>query len=230
MKRKGLYILFIAAVCFLSAAQGDAWFRKAEKQQPDSSSKSLSAILQPGEKGDQSQTFTVLRIYDGDTIQVRGAGLTFKIRLVGIDAPETGYGKRKGQPFGRESGQYLDTLVKDESVRLKSYGSDRYNRQLAEVFVGEKNINLAMVRAGLAEVYQGKRAPGLNARPYFEAETAARESGTGMWVQGNSYTSPREWRRQNRSAQSSGTVKKTDLINRCLDWVKTIMRFVRALD
>ena len=63
---------------------------------------------------------------------------------------------------------------------MKSYGTDRYGRTLGVVFVGEKNVNLEMVKAGLAEVYRGKPAGGLNPEPYWNTETEAKKAGIGM--------------------------------------------------
>lgn len=142
------------------------------------------------------QLFQVLKIYDGDTIQVKGMGLVFKIRLVGIDAPEIGYRGQKSQPFCKKSKSYLSFLVADQSVSLKSYGIGGYNRQLAEVFVGDKNINLEMIKAGLAEVYKGKRPKTLGSKMYLDAEAAAKKNRTGMWVQTSSYISPKQWRKR----------------------------------
>jgi endonuclease YncB( thermonuclease family) len=51
-----------------------------------------------------------------------------------------------------------------------------------------------MVKAGLAEVYQGKPTPGLDMGLYWKAEEDARKANRGMWVQGNKYVSPMEWR------------------------------------
>ena len=100
-----------------------------------------------------------IRVTDGDTINVISNGRKEIIRLVGIDAPETSHKKREpGQPFSQKSKKYLTGLVLNKSVDVKSYGTDRYGRTLAVVFVDGKNVNLEMVRAGLAEVYRGPPA------------------------------------------------------------------------
>jgi endonuclease YncB( thermonuclease family) len=50
----------------------------------------------------------------------------------------------------------------------------------------------------LAEVYKGKPAPGFDNRPYWDAEREAREYKIGMWVLGDKYVSPREWRTKHK--------------------------------
>jgi len=72
-----------------------------------------------------------------------------KIRLCGIDAPE------KAQPGGMASRDYLRARLPDNvMVRVHAIESDRYDRTVAEVFLGETFINAEMVRKGYAWHYQ----------------------------------------------------------------------------
>ena len=143
--------------------------------------------------------FSVTCVTDGDTVKVTGNDVKMIIRLVGIDAPETSKKKNEpGQPFSRKSTKYLTSLVLNKSVEVKSYGTDRYGRTLGIVFVSEKNVNLEMVKAGLAEVYRGQPAKGLDLKSYWNAETEAKKTGVGMWSLGDKYISPKEWRKIHR--------------------------------
>lgn len=162
-------------------------------QELEESREILKKIASPENK---EQTFNVLKIYDGDTIQVKGLGLIFKIRLVGIDAPEIGYNGQQSQPFSRKAKTYLTTLLKNKNIRLKSYGTGGYNRQLAEIFYNNENINIKMIRAGLAEVYTGRRPKLLDSEHYLNEQAAAKRSGLGIWTQGTSYKSPKIWRKE----------------------------------
>jgi len=83
-------------------------------------------------------------------------------------------------------------------VEIKSYGQDRYGLNLAVVYINDINVNLEMVKAGLAEVYRGRPAPDFDNKPYWEAEKEARQTSKGMWVQGDKYVSPREWIKMQR--------------------------------
>ena len=140
--------------------------------------------------------FKVVRVYDCDTVKVAGHDIEIKVRLVGIDAPETSKKKREpGQPYGRRAEKYLAGLVLNKIVNIKGYGSDRYGRIMAEIYIDDKNINLEMVKTGYAEVYSGNPPRGLYMRKYQKAENWARTSGQGIWSQGDNYISPTLWRK-----------------------------------
>jgi len=81
-------------------------------------------------------------------------------------------------------------------VKVEIYGVDRYKRLLATIFVDGKNMNLAMIEAGLAEVYRGPDAGNPYQQAYQAAEEAARATKKGMWVLGNTYESPRAYRKR----------------------------------
>ena len=84
------------------------------------------------------------------------------------------------------------------NVNVKSYGIDSYGRTLGVVFINGIDVNLEMVKAGLAEVYRGPPAKGLDLEPYWKAEKEGRDVGRGMWSLGDQYVSPRDWRRGKR--------------------------------
>jgi endonuclease YncB( thermonuclease family) len=113
------------------------------------------------------------------------------------EAPETPKRKNEtGQPFNQQSKKHLSSLVLNQTVEIKSYGFDVDGRMLGEVFLEDgKNVNIEMVKAGLAEVYRGKPASGLDMGAYWKAEEEAKAAKRGMWVLGDKYVSPREWRR-----------------------------------
>ncbi len=141
--------------------------------------------------------FRVVKIYDGDTILVKKDDVAFPVRLVAIDAPEISHDKHgKSQPYGQKAKSYLASLIKGKNVRLVSYGVGGFNRVLAEVFVGKTNLNLVMIKAGLAEVYQGKKPEKLKSELYYQAQKQAQRFRNGMWKQGKNYVSPKTWRKK----------------------------------
>lgn len=143
--------------------------------------------------------FTIIRVADGDTIEAKGHDIETKVKLVGIDAPETSKKKSGiGQPYSQQAKKYLTELVLNKTVDIKGYGLGPYNRILGVIFLNGININLEMVKAGLAEVYQGKPPRGFDTVPYSQAEEEAREAKRGMWSLGDKYISPKEFRKMHR--------------------------------
>ena len=87
----------------------------------------------------------VERVIDGDTIVADNNST----RLLGINSPE------KGELYYEEAKEFLENLILNKSVRLK-FGKDkydRYNRVLAYVYFENKNVNLEIVKQGLANFY-----------------------------------------------------------------------------
>jgi len=140
--------------------------------------------------------FTVITVYDGDSIKVKNSNLTLMVRLAGIDAPETGHGKLVGQPFSREAKKMLQALVSGKEITIKSHGTDIYNRQIAEVFTKGVNVNLEILKAGMAEIYSKNTVKGIDLKGYRAAEATAKKSYKGIWSLGARYQSPKIWRKE----------------------------------
>ena len=139
--------------------------------------------------------YMVIRVHDGDTLTAVADDKEVKVRLAGIDAPELSLIKHvPGQPFSIKAKEYLASLVLNKSVAIKFYHNDPGGTSLGEVFADEVNINLEMLRAGLAEVYRGKPANHLDIANYRDAETNAKRNAKGIWELRDQYFSPWDWR------------------------------------
>lgn len=133
--------------------------------------------------------------HDGDTCAVQTEGLAFKVRLVGIDAPEVaGRGQKRGQPFGTESKNFLNAMVAGKVLKITQYGLDPYNRPLVTIEVGKLIANEEMIRAGLAEVYGGKTT--YNLKTLERLANEAKVSKRGIWSLGEDYQSPYVYRKK----------------------------------
>ena len=141
-------------------------------------------------------TATITKITDGDTVQaVTPEGTKLKVRLYGIDAPETAKGKIPGEPFGNTSRDYLASLVSQRAVQVEIRDTDRYRRMVAVLWLGEKNVNQEMISAGMAEAY-GEYLKQPYRAPFLQAEQAAKAQRKGIWSQGNTYERPSQFRRR----------------------------------
>ena len=83
----------------------------------------------------------------------------------------------------------------NKSVDIKSYGTDQYGRTLGKIYFNGNNINLEMVKAGLAEVYRGRPSKGFDNGQYLKAETEARGEKLNMTSLGTRYISPKKYRK-----------------------------------
>ena len=75
-------------------------------------------------------------------------------------------------------------------------GVGSYERLLSVIFLNGKDINLAMIEAGFAEVYRGPESDNPYTQQYHTAEDAARLAKKHMWIQGKTYQSPRAYRKR----------------------------------
>lgn len=138
----------------------------------------------------------VTRVVDGDTINVNSDGTKLKIRLYGIDAPETKKSNKEGQPYGEEAWRSLVDKVNGQKVRLDIMDVDRYRRMVSIVFVGNRNINREMVAEGWAWAYR-EYLKGPYASEFLGDEERARKKRLGLWQQSNPQP-PWEFRRIQR--------------------------------
>jgi endonuclease YncB( thermonuclease family) len=87
----------------------------------------------------------VVAITDGDTLKVLRAGTEVRVRLHGIDAPES------LQPFGRRAQQFVGDLTFGKMVTIIVRDHDRYRRLVVEVILPDgRSLNHELVRSGLA--------------------------------------------------------------------------------
>ena len=86
----------------------------------------------------------VIRVLDGDTIEVLHEKKPERIRLYGIDCPE------KGQAFGQKAKQATSSLLFGKEVRIESHGRDKHRRTLGTVFDGDLNVNPALAFRSIA--------------------------------------------------------------------------------
>lgn len=127
----------------------------------------------------RSDPVLVNSVIDGDTINVTRFG---RVRLLGIDAPETSHGLDTPAPFGREARERLASLVLHRWIRLEMEGAtlDAYNRHLAYVMTEDGQfINAIMAREGLARV--SARLPLSRLAELKRAEAEAQAFRRGMW-------------------------------------------------
>ncbi len=136
----------------------------------------------------------VVGISDGDTITLLDAAKQqHKIRLSGIDAPES------GQAFGQKSKANLSALVFNRQVIAQCSKTDKYRREVCKILVGGIDANLEQVKACQAWWYRhyASEQPSRDREEYEAAEFNAKIRRLGLWADKNPVP-PWDWRQGNR--------------------------------
>ncbi|ADI73363.1 nuclease (SNase domain protein) [Methanohalobium evestigatum Z-7303] len=139
---------------------------------------------------------TVIKVVDGDTIDIRYSnGTTERVRLLGVDTPET-HAENKPEEFegidndsylhewGVKANNYTSNILEDKEVRLEYDDiSDRrgyYGRLLAYVYLKNDTMyNRMLIKDGYARVYDEAEIEYMD--EFLELEKEARENKKGLW-------------------------------------------------
>lgn len=150
----------------------------------------------------------VIKVADGDTVTLLDDhGQKHKIRLLGIDAPET------KQAHGLAAREWLTRRVLNQTIQVQITETDRYQRQVGKLLAQspdcsasscpfDRDVNLALVEQGHAwwyEAYQ-KNQPYEDRRVYSQAQAQAQNARLGLWGR-PSPTAPWDWRKEQRNPQ-----------------------------
>lgn len=123
-------------------------------------------------------------VHDGDTVTcVDPEARPWKIRLVGIDAPEF------GQPYGEQARQVLARKLGGGHVRVEGDARDQHGRLLGTLWIDDRDINRELVAEGWAWAFGGFATD----EGLLAAEAEARRQRHGLWA-GPDPVPPREWR------------------------------------
>lgn len=125
----------------------------------------------------------VIRVVDGDTIIVSLDGKQTRIRMIGIDTPESVHpNPEKNTVMGHIASQYTMQALDDQwvTIELDERIYDRYDRLLAYIFLNDQNYNLELVESGLA--WAKSYPPNRKYDALFKAaEERAKHNHLGIW-------------------------------------------------
>lgn len=131
--------------------------------------------------------YKVLKVTDGDTINVEIDGKSNAIRLIGIDTPETVDPRKPVQCYGKEASDEAKELLSGKSVSLEDDATqgdkDKYNRLLRYIYLEDgTSVNKYMISEGYAHEYTYQSNPYKYQAEYIEAQRLAREGKKGLWA------------------------------------------------
>lgn len=127
----------------------------------------------------------VRAVYDGDTVLLTTREESrFKVRLYGIDAPETKKPDEPGQPYGAVAKRTLMYKIMGRRVSAEIMDVDQYKRAVAVIRFEGRDINREMVSEGMAWAYR-QYLQGRYESEYIAGETRARSHRAGLWREPN---------------------------------------------
>lgn len=126
----------------------------------------------------------VAHVVDGDTIVVRVAGKTERVRLIGIDTPESDHPNPMVRSFAAEATAFLRRLLDGRSVTLEAEvqrdDRDKHGRLLRYVVLDDgRSLNELILSEGYGFAYT--RFPFKKMKRFRQLEREAREAGRGLW-------------------------------------------------
>lgn len=129
--------------------------------------------------------YSVTKVTDGDTLHIDMEGRDEKVRLIGVNTPETVDPRRPVQCFGKEASERMKELAKGKLVRLEYDDTqstrDAYDRLLAYVYLEDgEMLNRKMIAEGYAYEYT-YLTPYKYQKEFRSLQTLARTSSRGLW-------------------------------------------------
>jgi len=150
----------------------------------------LALLALTGSAGAEFFEGRVVKIVDGDTIDVLVGHETRRVRLFGVDTPE------RGQPWASKAKQALARRVFGKPVRVNDVATDRYGRSVGEVYADNVCVGCELVREGNAWVYRHYTDDPV----LYELEAQARAAHRGLWSLPEAQrVPPWEWRHSSRA-------------------------------
>lgn len=144
---------------------------------------------------------TVIRVVDGDTVDVRlESSRVVRLRLWGVDTPE------RGEPFSQEATRFSRALLFSKQVHIQGKDVDGHGRLVARITTDETLASEALVSAGLACTFHRY----VTDKALDAAWDTARQSRTGFW--GTGARRPRCVQRELRSLNTARAVARGPFI------------------
>jgi micrococcal nuclease len=133
-----------------------------------------------------ADSFKVVRVIDGDTIEIENKKI---VRLIGVDSPELHHPKKPVQCFGAEAAEFTKKMLTGKTVRLEKDVSetDRYRRLLRYVYIDDPSTSSGQVFFNEYLVSEGYATaatfpPDVKYVEVFKkAEVQARNNNRGLW-------------------------------------------------
>lgn len=180
MKILKSFILSLIIMTSLTACSSESEneARNTDSKNPQINSESAD------NNNEQGRSYTVKRVVDGDTIIVDFNGTQERVRLTGVDTPESVHpDASRNVEFGKVSSSFTKNYLEGKKVTLEFdvQERDKYSRLLAYVYVDGEMFNNILLEEGMAKV--ATFPPNVKYADLFvNTEKKARENNKGLWA------------------------------------------------
>lgn len=143
--------------------------------------------LQTSQSQEIEGKYLITEVVDGDTYKIKYNGKEEKVRLIGVDTPESVHpDKTKNTEYGKIASNYVKELIENKYISLEFDVSqrDKYGRLLAYIYLenGEM-LNEKLIKEGYAQV--ATYAPNVKYVDTFKnLQEEARKNKVGFWKEG----------------------------------------------
>lgn len=168
-------ILVLLAVLLMSGCSSNL---ESNRAKPDLNNGSTEVTGKP----EGLATAEVTRVIDGDTLQVELNGALERVRMIGVDTPETVHPTLGEEPYGKEASLFTKEQLTGKTVQLEFdvEERDQYGRLLAYVWLDNEMFNRILLQQGYAQT--ATYPPNVKYVDYFKADQKqAREMDLGLW-------------------------------------------------
>lgn len=173
-------LYFVLAMLLLSCTPAEEKAKTGFQARPRTPDETLEFYSGSGYK--------VIRVVDGDTFIIDMKGSDTRIRLIGVDTPESVHPNKEVEAFGLEASAYLKQLLTGQSVTLKydqantaTDHRDKYKRLLAYAYRSSDSlfINAELIKQGFGHAYTV--FPFEEMQNFLQYEREARTANRGLW-------------------------------------------------
>lgn len=138
---------------------------------------------------ENSKEYLVKRVVDGDTFEIESEGKSFKVRMIGMNTPETVKPNSPVECYGKEASTYTKDLLTGKTVILEEdvQPTDKYGRLLRYVYIKSESGELVFINKKIVEdgyAYASSYPPNIKYQEILKStEKKAREDKSGLWAE-----------------------------------------------
>lgn len=141
-----------------------------------------------GQSSSSSPEVELVLVIDGDTIDVMADQTRIRVRILGIDTPETAHRNSPAECYSDQATTQLIRLLGDpgrRQLRIENDptqpSTDRYGRTLAYLHAHGKDVGAELIRGGYAHTYPGPGVLPQRLQTYQQLQREARNTRRGLW-------------------------------------------------